>query len=347
MTYSNKDLSEQALKHFLEGAGIKSPYRIEFIQKEASHRQYFRLALDEPFQGNHTIVLCKDHPVPDPSKNDYLVIREHLERSGLPVPGLHFMERSEGLYLLEDGGTRDLSSIVQETYAEGNMHARMDALGRAIELLNQLHSTAPPETVSKRAFDFEKLHWEMEFLYTALEKNFGTELVEILPIEGRKEIAALCQTLADASPFVFTHRDYHGRNLLVKNPDAPSEEIELTLIDFQDARMGLPWYDVSSLLYDPYTPLTRIDRMKLLDYYLEISDFGRINPPGQLFYQQALQRMLKALGTYFHFMHFENLEKFKSNIPATLDNIDEIVEFGDLSDIYLDFTDAIRDRFPA
>ena len=40
------------------------------------------------------------------------------------------------------------------------------------------------------------------------------------------------------------------------------------MIDFQDARMGSPHYDLASLLYDAYVPISKDEKRELTDLYL-------------------------------------------------------------------------------
>jgi aminoglycoside/choline kinase family phosphotransferase len=95
-----------------------------------------------------------------------------------------------------------------------------------------------------------------------------------------------------AEPRVVCHRDYHSRNLMVRDG-------RLVVIDFQDARMGPDTYDLVSLLRDSYVELPEADVDALTTVFLErtgqscdAAAFGR------RFDLMALQRNLKALGTF-------------------------------------------------
>ena len=50
---------------------------------------------------------------------------------------------------------------------------------------------------------------------------------------------------------------------MVKNDD-------LVIIDFQDARMGIPQYDLSSLLDDCYYQLMPENKERLVKYYYDV-----------------------------------------------------------------------------
>ena len=63
----------------------------------------------------------------------------------------------------------------------------------------------------------------------------------------RGEFEKISEHLA-GQPRVFTHRDYHSRNLM-------ADGLRLGVIDFQDALMGPATYDLASLLRDAYIAL--------------------------------------------------------------------------------------------
>ena len=59
-----------------------------------------------------------------------------------------------------------------------------------------------------------------------------------------------------------THRDYHSRNIMVKEND-------YILIDFQDSRLGIPQYDLVSLIEDCYYEIDFNNKELLKKYYYD------------------------------------------------------------------------------
>jgi aminoglycoside/choline kinase family phosphotransferase len=109
-----------------------------------------------------------------------------------------------------------------------------------------------------------------------------------------EEFAGLASELSD-EPRVVCHRDYHSRNLMVR-------EGRLAVIDFQDARLGPDTYDLASLLRDSYVDITDRELDDLIAYFLALkrSDDARTSADEfrRRFDLMALQRNLKALGTF-------------------------------------------------
>lgn len=69
-------------------------------------------------------------------------------------------------------------------------------------------------------------------------------------------------------------------------------------IDFQGMRAGTGFYDVASLLFDPYVEIVPADREAFFEYYC-----ARMNyvPAAVkiIFYKAATQRLMQALGAYY------------------------------------------------
>jgi hypothetical protein len=92
-------------------------------------------------------------------------------------------------------------------------------------------------------------------------------------------------------PKVMCHRDYHSRNIMVKNE-------QIYLVDFQDARKGPYTYDIISLLRDSYVEIDEKLRNELLDYYLQEAHLADAKGIEKELLFMSLQRNIKALGTF-------------------------------------------------
>ena len=99
------------------------------------------------------------------------------------------------------------------------------------------------------AFDVEKLDVGDGLLHQALPRGLPRRRVRRARARGaaRGAAARIVDELA-AEPRVLCHRDYHSRNLMWRDG-------RLSIIDFQDARLGPDTYDLASLLRDSYVDL--------------------------------------------------------------------------------------------
>ena len=113
------------------------------------------------------------------------------------------------------------------------------------------------------------------------------------------------------------HRDYHSRNLML-------HQGTLYMIDFQDARMGPDTYDLASLLRDSYVDLTAAQVDELIAFFLALK--GEAGPDGEAEFRRrfdlmALQRNLKALGTFGYMTTSRNNTVYIQYMPRTLNYV--------------------------
>ena len=144
-------------------------------------------------------------------------------------------------------------------------------------------------------FDEEKLNSEIEFTVDYFVSKFLKIESDQIKESILNEFKVINKRIAQM-PMVLTHRDFHSRNIMVKNE-------EFVLIDFQDARLGLPQYDLVSLLEDCYYDLGDENKEKLIEYYFNSIDNASLDQEDiskfmDLYWDMTLQRVFKAVGSY-------------------------------------------------
>ena len=94
-------------------------------------------------------------------------------------------------------------------------------------------------------------------------------------------------------------------------------------IDFQGMRFGNPFYDLASLLCDPYVSIPDEGREELLSFYYVLSsqelDWDAFQGS---FWDASVERLMQALGAYGFLGKVKGLEDFLGYIPAGLNNLD-------------------------
>lgn len=224
-----------------------------------------------------------------------------LARAGVPVPEILAVDDREGVVLLEDAGDGLLQSWMT-TASSGDIIA---AFERAVDLIGCFRAATEAAIEggcagSRLALDGDKLFWELEFFrVNTFERALGAPLEPTLDAEVRSESRSLADALSERPRFL-CHRDFHARNLIVRPGEAPADG--LTVIDFQDARMGPLAYDLVSLVEDPYVQLENWLRQRLVARFRELAFADGSWPGDAEFGEQydlmTVQRMLKAVGTY-------------------------------------------------
>ena len=317
------------------------PFRAELVRcsplpGDASNRRYYRLHLSE---GGPSSLILMELADPEGFKSSeeavsqnhseitelpFLNVLNHLRRAGITVPTLHHYDRSAGLLYLEDFGDE---TLFHACTGLGNIRVE-ELYTRAIDQLVAMHVRATfSENTSCLAFGREftdsLLMWEFEhFLEFGVVARQGNPMEENDIQDVREEFQKIADWIA-AQPKVFTHRDYHSRNLMVDGE-------RLGVIDFQDALMGPVTYDLVSLLRDSYIELKESMIDRLLNRYVDglkrhleesMKNTMLLNDrPAfrRLFDFTSIQRNMKAAGRFVYIDQVKGNSKFLADIPRTL-----------------------------
>ncbi len=317
---------EQGMQSFIERSRLIQS--IEKMPGDASTRRYYRVKTREGGSSGRTLVVMAMEPFQDKGGGiPFLAIQKHLHRHGVDVPEVLDFDARQGFILLEDLGDVTLLRSLQDVSDRAQERAFFE---KAIDAVVNLHVAAGPASADeaeraaidgfKLRFDEEKLLWEVNF---TIEHFYEKHLQRTISAEDQKIMGEgfkkICAELA-AEPVVFTHRDYHSRNIMV----TPSGRY--VMIDFQDARMGPPQYDLASLLRDSYYQLDEAQIQGLTRYYLDrmakrgapIRDEDRFY---RLFDLMAVQRNFKAIGSFASFLNRRGNPAYLKFIGNTFENI--------------------------
>lgn len=302
---------EARLEQYLSEQAIDAQAVVP-LTGDASDRQYFRALLKD---GN-SIVLALHAGAIDFAAMPFVSIAKLLAEVPLPVPRI--LHHSDELGVL---GLEDLGDVTLQAHLGAAPAAEHAALYRqAVSLIVRMQQRAvelrsdeyPPYRI---AFDVEKLTWELEFFvrhYLVAYK--GATLSDTERGDLRSEWSAIVEELA-AEPRVLCHRDYHSRNLMLHRG-------QLYMIDFQDARMGPDTYDLASLLRDSYVDLTPPQVDELIAFFLALKGTSSHDMEfRRRFDLMALQRNLKALGTFGYMTTSRNNTVYIQYIPRTLAHV--------------------------
>jgi hypothetical protein len=286
--------------------------RVVPLTGDASDRRYFRIV---PAAGP-TFVLAL-HATPfDARTLPFVNVAELFAAVPVPVPRVIGAAPDLGVLALDDLGDVTLQAHLGSASAVAHAALYRRAVGFIEVLQRRGRDLADARYLPYGiAFDHEKLMWEMDFfLKHFLEGYRGVMLSPEVRQDLRAELAALTGELA-AEPRVLCHRDYHSRNLMLRDG-------ELHIIDFQDARMGPDTYDLASLLRDSYVDVPEPVVEDLLAHFLALR--GRPTEPRgfrQRFDVMALQRNLKALGTFGYQTAARGNPVYIQYMPRTLEYV--------------------------
>jgi aminoglycoside/choline kinase family phosphotransferase len=274
---------------YLESSGLalRQPTVVP-LTGDASDRRYFRVLLD----GAGSVVLALHAGPIAFATLPFANVAELLNRMGVAVPAVHGHSDELGIIELDDLGDLTLQAHVGAASVTAHAALYRDAVAIIARMQQRSRDFASPSFVPYTlAFDVEKLTWELDFFVTHFLAGYrGVSLTTAERDALGEEWRAIAGELA-AEPRVVCHRDYHSRNLMLHDG-------RLYVIDFQDARLGPDTYDLVSLLRDSYVDITERERDDLMAYFLALAGISDTAAFARRFDLMAVQRNLKALGTF-------------------------------------------------
>ena len=293
--------------------------KIQKLTGDASTRRYYRV-----YVGESIYVVCLDTPKSDETiEPDFLRVHRVLENTGVRVPKLFDIDTERGYYLEEDLGDQTFLRQLSECKTREDEY---ELYQKALKLLIKLHSVNlneyPDEVFNKRAFDNEKLMFEIRFtLQHFIEGLMGYDPKGYDREAMLKSFENMLNKIQDG-PWVFTHRDFHSRNMMVK-------EGEIVVIDFQDARKGIPQYDLSSLLEDCYYQLENSNHERLMKQYWD--EIGKSVWGGDYedflykYNLMAVQRIFKAIGSFAYIYRLRGDIRYLRHIGRAFERLKDIM----------------------
>ena len=254
-----------------------------------------------------------------PQELPFINMHRFLSGIGVRVPKLYGHWPNEGILLLEDLGDRALWDHVQGLTEEGVLSWYEKAIDELLVL--QIRGTeARDETcvAFQQRFDFRLYMWEFDhFIEYGLEKRPATHVAGT-GIETLRSIFSEIAHRLDRYPCCLNHRDYHSWNLMIHDE-------EVAVIDFQDALLAPPQYDLASLLNDRITDSVIRPHMEdqLVSYYLrqradiekraiDADDFR------ETYLLSAIQRDLKVVGRFYYLDLVKAKPAYRKFIPPTV-----------------------------
>jgi len=291
------------------GLAAGTPVETVPIGKGGSDRAYFRVAA----AARPPAILMRYGQFY--KENDgYAAIAGFLREVGVSVPEIYGHDPENRLILMEDVGDTDLYTLRAAQWP-----VRRGLYEKTLLLAAKLHDFPPdrlPAGLSLMpGFDANLYRWERDYFREHCVRNVCRVTLGAAEDEALKaELAALAGRLLSPPP-VLIHRDLQSQNVMIRDG-------EPVLIDFQGMRPGNPFYDLGSLLCDPYVAFPEGAREGLLRYYQGISGFPYTWEVFRgLFLLASAQRLMQALGAY-GFLGLKRVKPhFLAHIPRALDNL--------------------------
>lgn len=295
-----------------EAFGLSESVYIEItpLEGRGSDRTFFRLT----WKPNHSAILI--YYDPRRLENTYYADIALFLR-GIDVPATRLIQHDSArcLIAMEDLGDTDLWSLRNAPW-----EIRRTLYQKTLSIIHKLHCFPEKDFPSARvklmeSFGPDLYRWEQDYFRDHFVRNVcGVELEPSFEKELEAELSALAERL-NGTERCLIHRDLQSQNVMIHDG-------EPFLIDFQGMRFGSLFYDLGSLLCDPYVEFSSDQRMDLLLYYFNLSKQD-LNWEGfqKMFWEASAQRLMQALGAYGFLGLKKGLKAFLEHIPTGVQNL--------------------------
>jgi len=297
------------------GLDLSASVSIELtpLEERGSDRTFFRLKWNNK---DSAILLHYD---PKRVENTYYAdIAIFLHDIDVPTPRLIRHDPARCLIIMQDLGDTDLWSLRKTPW-----ETRRALYQKTFIVVHRLHFFPGKDFPSARVrlmegFGPNLYRWERDYFRDHFVRDVcGIQLEPSFEREIEAELSGLAERLAEAGRSL-VHRDLQSQNVMIR-------EGEPFLIDFQGMRFGSPFYDLGSLLCDPYVSLSSSEQDELLSFYYRLSkwDLDWVSFRNA-FWEASAQRLMQALGAYGFLALGKGLKGFLDHIPAGLHQLHRV-----------------------
>jgi hypothetical protein len=281
----------EGLEAFVAATGWGAA-NISPLPGDASFRGYFRL-----IRGDGSTAMLMHAPPPHEDPRPFLAVARWLERNGLRAPHIMAEDAATGWVLLEDFGDWRLRDWLDTHPAdEGRLYEA------AVDTLTLLHQLPPGPF---EPYDLIEYQREAGLFTEWFCPGAGLTVDE----RGWRDAwnVVLGPVLSRQKPGVVVLKDYHAENIMLP-PDGSQG-----LIDFQDALVGHPAYDLVSLLQDARRDVSPALEQAMLARYITAA--GHPEDFAADYARLGAQRNAKIVGVFTRLAKRDGKARYLELIP--------------------------------
>lgn len=263
---------------------------------DASFRRYFRV-----FDGERCAVLM-DAPPPHEDPRPFIAMAEYLCAEGLSAPAILARDLDQGLLLIEDFGDNRLREAL-----DAAPHGETPHYAALTDLLVHLHKR--PAKTGLAVHGLEQWLDEVMLFTDWYCPALGLDVDRDAFRAAWRE--ALLPVEQDGLPRVTILRDFHAENIMLVAGKHGLDHYGL--LDFQDALLGHPAYDLASVLEDARRDVTPAVEAEMVARYIAASDAGAAFENS--YWALAGQRNTRILGVFVRLWKRDGKEGYRRFQP--------------------------------
>jgi len=310
----NKKILSPTVINFLEKNNLNK-LSLTTLKNDASKRKYYR------FNNYKKDALLMDSSLEKKTISNFILISKWLIKKNFSAPSIYLIDKTHGLLLLEDFGLTKFSIILKN-----NKNKKLYYYKKAIDALIRLSKQKPPSFLKpydKKAY-IKELNIFIVWHFKYKKNNKGINEWNLIWENLLKKI--------DKNYTSIVLRDFHIDNIFYL---AKRKKIkDIGLIDYQDALIGHPSYDLVSLLQDVRTYISQKDQKYLYNYYVSKKKYN-LKEFRKTYLILGTQRLIKIIGIFKRLNIQESNNTYMKFLPRTFKLLSENLKdpiFNDLKD---------------
>jgi aminoglycoside/choline kinase family phosphotransferase len=291
---------------------LKKPNNLAVAGTAGSGRKYYRMQAN-----GHSLILQQSH-TEDADFERFVRYGKLFSGLGLPTPEIYAADEKEKRVVMQDLGSVRLCDAQQPMLYYPLILEKLISWQEASEKVFEQDSE-----LANRIFGESDYIWEISYFM----ENYLQGHLQIAEVSAN--LIASFKTLAKkatAQQRVLMHRDFQSQNIMIDNGN-------IAFIDFQGARNGSIYYDVASLLWDPYMMLP-VETIKQLFTLWHSANQLLKNTPFETAWENfliaSMQRIMQALGAYCFLSKKKGIESFAQYIEPGAKRLEEITNLASL-----------------
>ncbi len=242
----------------------------------------------------------------------FIEIAHYLRSQNLSSPEIFHFDTEKGFIILEDFGEVSIKNVVQNSLHD--LSRQKDIYFSMLDLLVLLQQNIP--SFSLKVYDNNLLLNELKlftdwYILYRLKRNLS-----VIELDDFKDIWQEILNYQLAFNNCLVLRDYHVENIMYLESFRGIKS--LGLLDFQDAVIGSPMYDVVSVLEDARIKVPRAFALDCLKYYAAEK---KLELPDVLvdYHILGAQRNLRILGVFARKYTRDKNSNYLRYIPLVLE----------------------------
>jgi aminoglycoside/choline kinase family phosphotransferase len=277
------------LDEFLKSHGWEGSV-VTPVAGDASFRRYFRVA-----SATRGKAILMDAPPPHEDPRPFIHIAQYLNGHQFRAPAIFATDLSRGLLLIEDFGDRRMREHLDD-HPEDEAAVYRAAIDAIVRLAQTPAVQAQPYDMATYMREVQLLsEWYMPAMGISFDARAFDQLWTdaLAPLADYQKVTVL--------------RDYHAENIMLL------EDGQQGIIDFQDALVGHPAYDLVSLLQDARRDVSPALEAEMLAYY-----HAKAKPGADFDAHYALlgaQRNTKIIGIFTRLWKRDGKARYLSFLP--------------------------------